>query len=126
MAGGGPAIVTVPAYLAAVRTMHGVTVTEMARALRVSASVTRRWLNGRLVPSWRRIKGMTALWGGDGELLALGAALQRYCRTTGVTLEDAVRMVRLGRRTGPERLRDKTSRDRRQLSLPMQRDAGQR
>src|SRR5207249_4650966 len=85
----GP-IVTVPQYLAAVRTMHGVGVPEMARVLHVTPSVVRRWLHGTLVPTWRRLKGMTALWGGDAELLALGAALQRYCRATGVALEDAV------------------------------------
>ncbi len=114
-------IVTVPQYLAAVRTMHGVGVTEMARVLHVTPSVVRRWLRGTLVPTWRRLKGMTALWGGDPELLALGAALQRYCRATGVALEDAVRMVRTGRRTGPERKPVARARDRRQLTLPMQR-----
>jgi hypothetical protein len=116
----GP-VVTVPRYLAAVRTMHAVGVSEMARALRVTPSVVRRWLRGTLVPGWRRLKGMTALWGGDAELLALGAALQRYCRSTGVSLEDAVRMVRTGRRTGPERKAAVRTRDRRQLVLPMQR-----
>jgi hypothetical protein len=114
-------IVTVPRYLAAVRVMHAVGVPEMARALRVSPSVVRRWLRGTLVPGWRRVKAMTALWGGDAELLALGAALQRYCRATGVGLEDAARMVRTGRRTGPERRRVTRPRDRRQLVLPMQR-----
>jgi len=114
-------IVTVPQYLAAVRTMHGVGVTEMARVLHVTPSVVRRWLRGTLVPTWRRLKGMTALWGGDPELLALGAALQRYCRASGVALEDAVRMVRTGRRTGPERKPVARTRDRRQLTLPMQR-----
>ncbi len=124
MAGGRsalPPIVTVPRYLAAVRAMHGVGVSDMARALRVTPSVVRRWLSGARVPPWRRVKGMTALWGGDAELLALGAALQRYCRHTGVSLEDAVRMVRAGRRTGPERRPPTPTRDRRQLSLPIQR-----
>ena len=115
------AIVTVPQYLAAVRTMHGVGVTEMARVLHVTPSVVRRWLRGTLVPTWRRLRGMTALWGGDAELLALGAALQRYCRATGITLDDAVRMVRAGRRTGPERRPAVRRADRRQLSLPMHR-----
>ena len=64
---------------------------------------------------------MTALGGGDAELLALGAALQRYCRATGVSLEDAVRMVRTGRRTVPERKVVTRPRDRRQLTLPMER-----
>jgi hypothetical protein len=114
-------IVTVPRYLAAVRTMHAVGVAEMARALRVSPSVVRRWLRGTLVPSWRRVKSMTGLWGGDAELLALGAALQRYCRATGVSLEDAVGMVRSGRRTGPQRRAPVRVGDRRQLSLPIQR-----
>jgi len=116
-----PSIVTVPQYLAAVRTMHAVGVGDMARALRVNPSVVRRWLRGSLVPTLRRLKGMTALWGGDAELLALGAALQRYCRATGITLDDAVRMVRAGRRTGPERRPVIRRPDRRQLSLPMQR-----
>ena len=116
-----PSIVTIPKYLAAVRTMHGVGVADMARALRVNASVVRRWLRGTLVPTVRRVQGMAALWGGDAELLALGAALQRYCRATGVSLEEAVRMVRAGRRTGPERRPVVRRIDRRQLTLPMQR-----
>ena len=115
------AIVTIPRYLAAVETMHGVRVADMARALHVNPSVVRRWLRGTLVPSFRRLKGMTVLWGGDPELLALGAALQRYCRATGVALDDAVRMVRAGRRTGPERRTPPRRIDRRQLTLPMQR-----
>jgi ribosome-binding protein aMBF1 (putative translation factor) len=113
--------VTVPEYLRAVRAMNGIGVGDMARALRVTPSVVRRWLAGTLVPTWRRVKSMTALWGGDAELLALGAALQRYCRSTGVSLEDAVRMVRSGRRTRPERRAPVTARDRRQLSLPIAR-----
>src|SRR5882724_13119622 len=99
--------------------MHAVSVPDMARALRVNASVVRRWLRGTLVPTWRRLQGMTTLWGGDAELLALGAALQRYCRATGVSLEDAVRMARSGRRTGPVRRPSARPRDRRQLALPM-------
>jgi hypothetical protein len=114
---GQPAIVTVPRYLAAVRTVHGLTTPEMARTLRVAPSVMRRWIRGTLVPSWRRLQGMTALWGGDAELLALGAALQRYCRATGVSLDQAIRVVRAGRRTGPERKRPTRARDRNQLSL---------
>jgi hypothetical protein len=110
-------LVTVPAYLAAVRTVHGIRPADMARALRVAPSVMRRWLRGSLVPSWRRLQGMTALWGGDAEVLALGAALQRFSRATGVPLEDAVRMVRSGRRTGPVRRPHTRERDRRQLAL---------
>jgi hypothetical protein len=116
-----PPIVTVPRYLAAVRTMHAVGVGDMARALRVSPSVVRRWLRGTLVPSGRRVKSMAGLWGGDADLLALGAALQRYCRATGVSLEDAVGMVRSGRRTGPQRKAPIRVADRRQLSLPIHR-----
>ena len=114
-----PPIVTVPSYLAAVQSLHGVDVADMARALRVNASVIRRWRRGTLVPTWRRLKSMTAAWGGDADLLALGAALQRFSRTTGVTLEEAVRMVRSGRRTAPERRITRAARDRRQLSLPI-------
>ena len=114
-------MVTIPEYLAAVRTMHALGVRDMARALHVSASVVRRWLRGSLIPSFRRVKGMAGLWGGDAELLALGAALQRYCRSTGLGLDEAVRMVRAGRRTGPERRPRVRRIDRRQLSLPMQR-----
>ena len=114
-----PPVVTVPRYLAAVRSMHGLRVVDMARTLRVNPSVVRRWLGGTLVPTWRRLQGMTTLWGGDAELLALGAALQRYCRATGVSLEDAVRMARSGRRTGPVRRPSARPRDRRQLALPM-------
>ena len=118
---GAPTIVTVPHYLAAVQTMHGLRVSDIARTLRVNPSVVRRWQRGTLVPGFRRLKGMTAAWGGDPELLALGAALQRYCRATGVALEEAVRMVRAGRRTGPERRAPVRRPDRRQLTLPMQR-----
>ena len=117
---GAPTVVTIPRYLAAVRTMHGLGVPDIARALRVNVSVVRRWLRGTLVPEYRRLRAMTAEWGGDAELLALGAALQRYCRATGVSLDDAIRMVRAGRRTGPER-RPVRRTDRRQLTLPMQR-----
>jgi hypothetical protein len=112
-----PPIVTVPAYLTAVRTMHGVGPSDMARALHVAPSIVRRWIRGTLVPTWRRMQGMTTLWGGDPQLLALGAALQRYCRVTGVPLDEAVRMVRSGRRTGPERRPKPRERDRRQLAL---------
>lgn len=112
-----PTIVTVPAYLAAVRTMHGVGPGDMARALHVAPSIVRRWLRGTLVPTWRRLQSMTSLWGGDPQLLALGAALQRYSRLTGVPLEEAVRMVRSGRRTGPERRLRARERDKRQLAL---------
>ena len=114
-----PALITVPHYLAAVQGVHGVGVADMARALRVNASVVRRWRRGSLVPTWRRLKSMTALWGGDAELLALGAALQRFSRTTGVPLDEAVRMVKSGRRTAPERRPATRGRDRRQLSLPI-------
>lgn len=114
------AIITVPAYLTAVRRLHGLGAGEMARALRVSPSVLRRWTRGTLVPSWRRLRSMTTLWGGDAELLALGAALQRYARVTGVPVDDAVRMIRSGRRNAPlRRLPAPRVRDRRQLSLPI-------
>ena len=112
-------ILTVPRYLAAVRSIHGLGVADMARALRVNPSVVRRWLRGTLVPTWRRMQGMTALWGGDAQLLALGAALQRYCRATGLSMEEAVRLARSGKRTGPERRPAVRPRDRRQLALPM-------
>lgn len=114
-------MLTVPGYLEAVRRLHGIGVAEMARALRVSPSLVRRWGKGTLVPPWRRLRAMATLWGGDAELLALGAALQRYCRETGVTLDAAVGMVRSGRRTAPERRRPGPARDRRQLSLPIER-----
>ena len=109
---------TVPGYLAAVRTVHGLSVSEMARAMRVSPSVMRRWIRGSLVPPWRRVKSMATLWGGDPEILGLGAAIQRHCRSTGMAFEDAVRIVRSGKRTVPVR-RAGTPRDRRQLSLPI-------
>jgi len=112
-------IVTVPSYLDAVRLVHGVGPSEMARALRVSPSVLRRWARGTLVPSWKRVRAMTGLWGGSPELLALGAALQRYARATGVSVDEAVRMVRTGRRNGPGRPAASRPRDRRQLSLPI-------
>ena len=112
------AIVTVPGYLSAVRTVHGLSIAEMARALRVSPSVVRRWTHGTLVPPWRRVKTMAALWGGDADVLGLGAALQRHCRATGMSLDDAVRVLRSGKRTSPVR-RAPVVRDRRQLSLPI-------
>ena len=112
-------ILTVPGYLAAVRTVHGVTVTDMARALRVSPSVVRRWMRGTLVPPWRRLKTMASLWGGDAEVLGLGAALQRHCRSAGMSLDEAVRVIRSGKRTAPVR-RPTVTRDRRQLSLPIE------
>src|SRR5262252_2472058 len=96
-------ILTVPGYLAAVRTVHGLTIPEMARALRVSPSVVRRWMQGRLVPPWRRVKAMAALWGGDPDVLGLGAALQRHCRATGMPLDEALRVLRSGKRTAPSR-----------------------
>jgi hypothetical protein len=116
-----PPLVTVPRYLEAVQSLHGLGLADMARALRVNASVVGRWRRGSLVPTWRRLRAMTALWGGDAELLALGAALQRYCRSTGVSLEDAVKLVRSGRRTGPVRRPAAARLDRRQLALPIQR-----
>jgi helix-turn-helix protein len=109
---------TVPGYLAAVRTVHGVGVAEIARALRVSPSLVRRWMRGGLVPPWGRVKSMVALWGGDADVLGLGAALQRHCRATGMSLDEAVRLVRSGKRTAPVR-RPASPRDRRQLSLPI-------
>ena len=121
MAGAREPIITVPRYLAAVRSIHGIGATDMARTLRVTPSVVRRWMRGTLLPTWRRMQAMTALWGGDPQLIALGAALQRYSRVTGVALEEAMRMVRTGRRTGPERRPAARPRDRRQLTLPIQR-----
>ena len=117
--GEGGGFVTVPIYLEAVRRLHGMGAAEMARALRVSPSVLRRWGRGTLVPSWRRLRAMTGLWGGSAELLALGAALQRYSRATGISIEDAVLMVRSGRRNAPVRPTAAPRRDRRQLSLPI-------
>ena len=111
-------VLTIPGYLAAVRTVHGLSVAEMARALRVSPSVVRRWTRGTLVPPWGRVKAMATLWGGDADVLGLGAALQRHCRATGMSLDDAVRVVRSGKRTAPVR-RAVVVRDRRQLSLPI-------
>lgn len=62
---------------------------------------------------------MAELWGGSAELLALGAALQRYSRDTGIGLDEALRMLRTGRRNVPERKKRGPQRDRRQLSLPI-------
>lgn len=116
---GAGLVVTVPVYLEAVRRLHGLGPTEMARALRVDPSVLRRWARGTLVPSWRRLRSMTVLWGGDADLLALGATLQRYSRATGIPVDEAVRILRSGRRNPPERPGAGRRRDRRQLSLPM-------
>jgi len=115
--------ITVPEYLAAVQRLHGIGPGEMARALRVSRSVVARWARGALVPSWRRLRGMTALWGGDAELLALGAALQRWARATGVSVDEGLRILATGRRRArPDRATPgRRAADRRQLSLPMAR-----
>ena len=118
-AGNGATSLTVPAYLAAVRSIHGLRVVEMARALRVTPSMVRRWANGTRVPPWSRVRRMTELWGGSPELLGLGAALQRYSRESGVALEEAARMIRSGQRNAPERRRVAPQRDRRQLSFPI-------
>lgn len=112
-------VITVPTYLEAVRRLYGLGPGEMARSLRVNPSVLRRWARGTLVPSWRRVRAMTGLWGGSPELLALGAALQRYARATGIPVDEAVRMLRSGRRQGPERRKPAARRDRRQLTLPI-------
>jgi len=111
-------ILTVPGYLAAVRTVHGLSVPEMATALGVSASVVRRWTRGSLVPTWPRVQAMVRRWGGDADLLGLGAAVQRHCRATGMPLEEAVRAIKSGKRTAPV-ARARPVRDRRQLSLPI-------
>ena len=109
---------TVPAYLEAVRAMHGLTIAEMAAALRVSPSVVRRWERGSLVPTWRRLRRMAELWGGSPEMLALGAALQRFSRDTKIEVSEAVRMIKSGRRNVPVS-RAVRRVDRRQLDLPM-------
>jgi len=110
---------TVPAYLEAVRAMHGLDVAEMAAALKVSPSVVRRWQHGTMVPTWRRLRRMTELWGGRPEMLALGAALQRFSRETKLEVGDAVRIIKSGRRNAPDRQVRRRSVDRRQLDLPM-------
>lgn len=116
---GGAFSLTVPAYLAAVRAMHGLATDDIASALGVTSSVVRRWERGVLVPPWRRIRRMTDRWGGSPELLALGAALQRFSRETKVDVGEAVRIIKSGRRNAPEvRVRRRRT-DRRQLSLPM-------
>ena len=74
-------IVTVPRYLAAVRVMHAAGVPEMARALRVSPSVVRRWLRGTLVPGWRRVKATTKA--SNKRTAATSARGQRPRRTQG-------------------------------------------
>lgn len=112
-------MVTIPAYLDAVESMHGIGGLDIARALGVDPSAVRRWRRGELVPSWRRVRQMVALWGGDAELLALGAALQRFARETGVSLDEAVKLVRSGRRTAPQRRKPRPAVDRNQLSLPI-------
>jgi DNA-binding transcriptional MerR regulator len=112
---------TVPAYLAAVQRLHGLAPADMVRALRVSPSVLRRWQRGTLIPTWRRLRGMTTLWGGDPELLALGATLQRWSRMTGLPVEEAARMLQTGRRHAPGPRRPRSAGDRRQIPLPIAR-----
>lgn len=117
--GTGAFSLTVPAYLEAVRAMHGLGVADMAAALKVSPSVVRRWQRGSLVPTWRRLRRMAELWGGSPELLALGAALQRFSRDTKIDVAEAVRIIKSGRRNAPERRARRRAVDRRQLFLPM-------
>ena len=115
---GRAAMVTVPVYLTAVESLHGIGTAEMARALGVTLGAVRRWRRGQQIPSFRRVRQMVSRWGGDAELLALGTSLQRFARETGVSLEDAVKLVRSGRRTAPQRKRTPTH-NRNQLSLPI-------
>ena len=114
-----PGLVTIPVYLDAVERLHGIGAAEVARALGVTVSAVRRWRRGQQVPTWRRVRQMVSRWGGDAELLALGAALQRYARETGVSLEDAIKLVRSGRRVAPKRVRARMVVPRNQLSLPI-------
>jgi hypothetical protein len=115
--------ITVPEYLAAVQRLHGIGPGEMARAMHVSRSVMARWTRGALVPSWRRVRSMTALWGGSAELLALGAALQRWTRATGMPVHEGLRMLASGRRHArpAPRRPGMPGVDRRQLPLPIAR-----
>jgi transcriptional regulator with XRE-family HTH domain len=114
-------MMTAGEYLEAVARMQGLTFREMAHALKIDPSLLRRWRRGVLIPSWRRVQAMTALWGGDPYILFLGAVLQRYCRQTGLTLEEA-RRLRAGKRVAIRRRRRPTgAADRAQLSLPIMR-----
>lgn len=112
-------VVTIPTYLAAVESLHGIGSADMARALGVTVSAVRRWRRGEQVPSWRRVRQLVTRWGGDAELLALGAALQRFARETGLSLDEAVKLVRSGRRTAPKRPVPRVRELRNQLSLPI-------
>jgi hypothetical protein len=113
-------MMTVAEYLNVVAEMHGLTFRGMARALRVGPGVLRRWRRGTVIPSWRRVQGMTALWGGNPQVIYLGTVLQRYCRETGVTLEEARRLCVAKTTPGlPARRRTQRRRDRGQLQLPI-------
>lgn len=108
-------------YLKAVRHLHGLTVAEMARGLGVSPSLVRRWGKGTVLPTWRRVRAMTTLWGGDPHMLMLGAMLERFSRITGLSFEEAERLARERSRPGRRKAgrRRRQARDRRQLSLPI-------
>ena len=116
---GRASLVTLPVYLDAVESLHGIGSSEMARALGVTVAAVRRWRRGEQVPSWRRVRQLVSRWGGDAELLGLGAALQRFARATGLSIDDAVKLVRSGRRTAPERQRPRSAALRNQLRLPI-------
>jgi transcriptional regulator with XRE-family HTH domain len=110
----------VPVYLETVRQLHRLRPAQMARALGVSSSVLRRWRRGTLIPPSRRLREMTALWGGDVLELALGAALQRWARTTGLTPADAVAVLVQRRRESAAPRKGRRG-DRAQLPLPIAR-----
>jgi hypothetical protein len=114
-------MMTAGEYLTTVKGMHGLSFRGMARALRVHPAVLGRWRRGVGAPSWRRLQAMTALWGGNPHIILLGTVLERYCRETGLTREEARRLCLTGRAAAmPRRRRSSPPVDRDQLRLPIE------
>lgn len=114
-------MMTAGEYLTTVKAMHGLSFRAMARALRVHPAVLGRWRRGIGVPSWRRLQAMTTLWGGNPHVIFLGTVLERYCRETGLTVEEARRLCLTSRAAAmPRRRRPLRAADRDQLRLPIE------
>jgi transcriptional regulator with XRE-family HTH domain len=112
-------MMSVGEYIDAVARMHGLTYRAMARALKVTPAVLRRWRRGVVLPSWRRVQAMVGLWGGDAQVIFLGTALERFGRDTGLSKKD-IRRLCLGKsRVLPRRRGRPRPLERDQLNLPI-------
>jgi transcriptional regulator with XRE-family HTH domain len=112
-------MMSVGEYLEAVARMHGLTYRAMARALKVTPAVLRRWRRGMVLPSWRRVQAMVGLWGGDAQVIFLGTMLDRFGQETGLSRKD-IRRLCLGKsRAVPRRRVRPRQLERDQLDLPI-------